>query len=112
MRRRHGVLDAFPGRVTVRYHVPDELLVEAERIAAERGVDRAVALGDLVAEVLPDALAEAARDVLAPEVPSDAVMPPALTDGITSNPKVPQPQVTPSIAPGDLHAEDAPGAET
>jgi transcriptional regulator with XRE-family HTH domain len=44
---------------------------------------------------------------------SDAVMPPALTDGITSNPKVPQPRVTSIVAPlalGGSHAENTPSA--
>ena len=64
MTRRGGLFDAFPGRLTVRVLVPVDLLDETDQQAAARGVDRAVMLGDLVAQALPDALAEAARDLL------------------------------------------------
>jgi len=61
-----GVLDAHPGRVTVRVaRPPADLLDTVDLLAKERGADRAVILGDLVAAALPDALAEAARDLLA-----------------------------------------------
>lgn len=58
-------METFPGRITIPVRVPDELVAEAERIAELVGKDRAIVLGDLVASVLPDALAEAARDLLA-----------------------------------------------
>ena len=63
-----GTLATVPGRVTVRVPVPNALLVEADKLASERSIDRAVVLGDLVAEALPDALADAARDLLAPHL--------------------------------------------
>lgn len=66
MTRRGGVLGSFDGRVTVRVPIPGDLLAEVDRIASASGVDRAVLLGDLVAQALPEGLAEAARDVLAP----------------------------------------------
>ena len=69
-----GLLGTFPGRVTVRVRVPDDLLDEADRRAEGAGVDRAFLLGDLVASALPDALAEAARDLL--ENARDAATPP------------------------------------
>jgi hypothetical protein len=44
--------------------VPSDLLVEADRIAAQLGEDRAVVLGDLVAAAIPGALADAAEDLV------------------------------------------------
>lgn len=62
-----SVLGAFPGRVTLGVRVPPAILAEAEDIAAKRGVAVALVLGDLAASVLPDALADAAREILSPE---------------------------------------------
>lgn len=86
-----GVLDTVPGRVTLRVPVPRDVLGEAEGLAERLGVDRAVVLGDLVASAIPDALAEAADELVgAPArerlaaIPSpDAATPPALADGAT-----------------------------
>jgi hypothetical protein len=80
-----GVLDTVPGRVTVRVRIPSGLLARAERIATEREVDVAIVLGDLVAQELPDALAEAARERLAPHLPPEKEeVPPAVTEGTSS----------------------------
>jgi hypothetical protein len=70
---------SYPGRLTVRVPVPVGLLIDAQRLAEERGVDVAIVLGDLAAAALPDALADAARDLLQPS----ATTPSALAEGVT-----------------------------
>ncbi len=108
--RYRGVLDTVPGRVTVRVRVPSDLLARAERIAEERQVDTAVALGDLVAQELPDALAEAARECLAQHLHPDATMPPASTDGIV--PTLTSATVEPHFTRLDHDSVDGPGVDT
>jgi hypothetical protein len=82
---------AYPGRLTVRVLVPDDLLAEAQRLAAERGLDLAIVLGDLAAEALPDALAEAARHRLASRPPAETAPEsspaPSITSSTTPSPK-------------------------
>jgi hypothetical protein len=100
MSRPGGVLDDYSGRTTVRAPLPFELLAEADLLAEERGADRAVILGDLVAAALPDALADAARDLLcrtydaetAPGLPGTAPQPFALkrSAGTSVPPAVPE----------------------
>jgi hypothetical protein len=85
MIRYRGVLDTVPGRVTLRVRVPDELLAEADRIAHQRGVDRAIVLGDLVAAALPDALADAARELLASFVSLNAATGPGCSPDPATN---------------------------
>jgi hypothetical protein len=106
--REGGVLGSFPGRVTVQVRLPENLLVEAERLASNHGVDQAILLGDLVAHELPRALAAAAQEVLT----ANAATPPALTDGATHN-LISQPQVV-SVVPRDgrNHADDPDGTAT
>ena len=99
---RPGVIDPrFPGRVTLGVVLPDDLLRQVERLATERGVDRAMLLGDLVAEALPDALAEVARDLLdspnAETPPEGGVSRPILT---RSNPGGILPPGDPEREPG------------
>jgi hypothetical protein len=57
-------LYSYPGRRTISVPIPRDLLDAADRIAADRGLDRALVLGDLVAAELPNALADAARELL------------------------------------------------
>jgi hypothetical protein len=82
-----GTLGLFPGRLTVRVLLPDDLRDKADRLASGVGVDRAIVLGDLVASVLPSALAEAARDVLGdtPEAARPADIPPACQGELSQN---------------------------
>jgi hypothetical protein len=94
-----GVLGSFPGRTTVRVPVPSHFLDEAERIAEEFGVDPAVVLGDLVAQQLPEALAESAREVLRLQSRSDTETPPTPAEGV-SGPTSPQDQAALSL-PGE-----------
>lgn len=109
------------GRLRLRVDLPDDVVNAAERVAAELGTDLELVLGDLAAAALPDLLAELAEETVARSARErlsrtsleDAEMPPVLTEG-TPNPKSPQPQVTPTLAPtapGDLDPEDALGAE-
>jgi hypothetical protein len=67
----------------LRVRIPVDLQSEVERVAAERGVDPAIAAGDLVADALPDALAEAARERL-----SDNCVSSPETDDDPGNPRV------------------------
>lgn len=106
--RYRGVFETVPGRATLRVQVPADLLAEAERIANELGVDRAVVLGDLVASALPGALAEAAddlvgvpaRDRLAGRPLPDAQRPGELNPGPASDPATDaEAIVSPSAAP-------------
>jgi hypothetical protein len=94
-RRFAGVTRTIPGRLSWPVRMPDDLLTEVDRLAAERGIDRAIVLGDLVASVLPDALAEAAREVL-----FDAETPPAgglggahIDDSPFAAARIPRPRV-------------------
>jgi hypothetical protein len=106
------------GRLRLRVDLPDDVVNVAERVAAELGTDRELVLGDLAAAALPGLLAELAEETVARSARErllrtsfeNAEMPPALAEG-TPNPKALQPQVTASIARGDLDPEDAPGAE-
>jgi hypothetical protein len=74
--------------------VPDDLLAEADRIAASLGVDRAIVLGDLVAAALPEALAEAAEDLVGHQakrrlrghLSHETAMLPAATESTTNVP--------------------------
>ena len=109
-RRYKGVLNTVPGRVTVRVRVPSDLLARAERIAEERQVDTAVALGDLVAQELPDALADAARERLTLHSHSDATVPPASTDGTV--PTLTGTTVEPHFTRLDHDSVDGPRADT
>jgi hypothetical protein len=113
----HGVAATLPGRTTVPVRVPADLLAEAERIADQLGVDRAVVLGDLVASALPAALAEAADDLvgapararLAGLLPLDAATPLPSGKGATS---ISTGCTVAAILPGDdLDNEDAPGGD-
>jgi len=49
------------GRIVERFLLDADLAAEAERRAEAAGVDLATYLGDEIARVLPDALADAAR---------------------------------------------------
>ena len=114
--RFRGVFDTVPGRATINVRVPLDLLGEAERIAHELGVDRAVVLGDLVASALPAALAEAADDLvgaparerlagcLLPDAERPRAIPGACSDFLTI-----ATTVEPDVTGSDLDDEGAPG---
>lgn len=114
--RYRGVFETVPGRATLRVQVPADLLAEAERIANELGVDRAVVLGDLVASALPGALAEAADDLvgvpargrlagcLLPDAERPRGLPGACSDTLTI-----ATTVEPDVTGSDLDHEGAPG---
>jgi len=90
--------------MTLRVPVPTDLLDEAERRARILGIDSAIILGDLVADALPDALAEAARQVLASQQPPDAATPPTLVGGASG---LTSPQdLADAIVPGDGYAPE------
>ncbi len=112
--RFSGVVATVPGRITVPVRVPPDILAEAERIAGQLGEDRSVVLGDLVAAALPEALAEAADDLVGAPArerlagsisSSDAAPPPALADGATSD-------HAPTISPTAIVAASAPWPES
>jgi hypothetical protein len=104
--------------------IPDEVDVALRAEAYRVGCRPGEILVRWLRETFPDYVRNQLRndlehrsivDVLATEthVSPNAEMPPALTEG-TPNPKSPQPQVTPTLAPtapSDLHPEDAFGAE-
>ena len=73
-------LYSYPDRRTILVRIPRDLLDAADHVAADRGVDRAIVLGDLVASELPDALAEAARALLGDEREDAALVRPELSD--------------------------------
>lgn len=104
--RFRGVAGTIAGRVTIPVRVPGDLVAKAERIAQRTGEDRAVVLGDLVASVLPDALAEAARELLAPHLSPDAERPglSSRADSHTLTAHTVEPEFTGS----DLDHEDVP----
>ena len=52
------------GRIVETFFLPADDAAEAQRRAAAAGIDLQTFLGDLIAEVLPEALAEAARAAL------------------------------------------------
>jgi hypothetical protein len=60
---RSGTLRSYPRRVTLRVRIPADLLAQVDRNNTG-GDEQAVVLGNLVAEALPDALAEVAREIL------------------------------------------------
>jgi hypothetical protein len=80
--------------------IPTDLLAEADRIAGERGEDRAVVLGDLAAQALPEALADAAADRLAPHTTTPRGSYPEAPTHSLSNVKVAF-----SLPPGDPERE-------
>lgn len=101
-RSGRGALGAYPGRLTLQVPISLDLLAEADRIAAERGEDRAIVLGDLVAAALPDALAEVAADRLR----STAIAPRGATPGEPNTYPLPDVKdVAPSLPPGDPERE-------
>lgn len=53
------------GRFETLVHVPADMAADIQRRAAEANLDVGTWLGDAIAEVLPDALADAARQRLA-----------------------------------------------
>ena len=62
---------SHPGRLTVNVRIPSELLDLVEQLAARCGAEPAVLLGDLVADELPEALADSARQLLRDPTPQD-----------------------------------------
>jgi len=93
------------GRLVGPVRVPPDLFAAIEAEAARRGVSVGRCAGDLIAEVLPDALAETARELLcqhattSPGLPGDVV-------AISTDP----PSVAPSLPRATLESEDAHGA--
>jgi predicted transcriptional regulator len=83
----------FEGRTTLRCRVPDDLLAEVDALAERLHRHPSEVMGDLVASVLPEALAEAvdtllagpARKRLVPALPSNATVSPELPTGDTSS---------------------------
>ena len=114
--RFSGVVATVPGRITVPVRVPPDILAEAERIAGQLGEDRSVVLGDLVAAALPEALAEAADDLvgaparerLAGSISSSDAKRPRLTAGACSD-NLTATTVTPDPTGCGLDNEDASG---
>jgi len=93
------------GRLVGSLRVPPELFAAIEAEAVRRGVSVGRCAGDLVAEVLPEALAETARELLS----RHAATPPGLPRGVTDNLTDTTP-VAPKHSPGDLDHEDVHGA--
>ena len=111
---------AGPGRAVIRASLPVDLLDELGREAERRGISIEELVDLLLVEHLPTVLAEEAgahlrsslaianRHAVNSPNTANAEMAPALAEA-TPNPRVPQPQVTPSLPPGDLDAEDVSG---
>ncbi len=59
-----AAIDEFPGRTTLRCLIPDDLIAEVNRLAADLQVSPAEVMGDLVASVLPAALSEAVDSLI------------------------------------------------
>jgi uncharacterized protein YejL (UPF0352 family) len=77
---RDGTLGSYPRRVTLRVRIPADLLAQVDRHNTD-GAEQAIVLGNLVAEVLPDALAEVAREVLHESYPDTRDRPGASIPG-------------------------------
>ncbi len=60
---RGSTLGSYPRRVTLRVRIPADLLAQVDQNNTD-GAELPIVLGNLVAEALPDALAEVAREVL------------------------------------------------
>jgi hypothetical protein len=60
-------------------------------------------------DLVPVVRARVLNAEIVSDFPPNAATPPALTDGVTPNPMVPQPQATHTLTAGDLDDEDIRG---
>lgn len=81
------------GRLLVRVHVPFDVVERADGLALTTGRDRADMLGDLVAEQLPDLLADTARALLRTALQPPAATPSDSAEGASGRTSLQEPAV-------------------